>query len=169
MSQVSLTSRVRRRPLDRLWIVVADGATARVVGVTGDRRGLTMLREVTSVAAHRRTHDLVSDRQGRSYESGATARHAIEARHDPHQEARERFVAQLATMLNEDNRARQFDEAILIVAHGMSSQLRDALDAATRARIRQTLIKDLTKEPLPALYEHLVEAGLLPAEPARPA
>lgn len=157
--------RPRRRTLERLWIVVADGGAARVLGVTGDRRGLTLLREITSVDAQRRSRDLVSDQPGRSFESGSIARHAIAPRQDPHDAARDRFVAQLAAMLVEDNRARQFDELILIVAHGLSTQLRDALDGATRARVRETMIKDLTRQPLPELHARLVEAGLLPAHP----
>lgn len=156
-------TRARRRALDRLWIVVADGGMARVLGVSGDRRGLTVLREMTSVEAHRRTHDLVTDRPGRSFESVSPTRHGITPRTDPHEIARERFIAQLAAMLVEDNRARQFDELILVVAQGLSGTLRDALDSATRARVRETLVKDLTKAPVAEIYDRLVEAGLLPA------
>lgn len=158
-------NRFRRRALERLWIVVADGGAARVLGVTGDRRGLTVLREIASVDAHRRTQDLVSDRAGRSFESGSTTRHAIAPRHDPHDAARDRFIAQLAAMLIEDNRARQFDELILIVAQGYSGKLRDALDGGTRDRVRETIVKDLTKQPLLEIHSRLIEAGLLPPRP----
>lgn len=154
--------RTRRRPLDRVWIVVADGGQARVLGVTGDRRGLAVLREMTSVDAHRRTHDLVSDRPGRGVMRATGGRHAIAPRLDPHEQARQRFIDQLAKMLIEDNRARQFDELILIVAPGLSSRLREALDDLTRARVRETMVKDLTKVPLPEIHDHLLEAGLLP-------
>jgi protein required for attachment to host cells len=166
MSQSKTATTVRRRALDRLWIVVADGGQARVLGVTGDRRGLVMLREMSSVDAHRRTQELVSDRPGRSFESGATARHAIAPRQDAHAVARQRFIGQVAQMLMEDNRARQFDELVLIIAPGLSATLRDALDEATRARVRETLVKDLTKVPLRDIYDRLVDAGLLPAPPA---
>ena len=129
--------------MDRLWIVVADGGQARVLGIAADRRGLNALREMTSVDAHRRSQDLASDRPGRSFESANPTRHAIAPRQDPHEEARERFISQLALMLSEDNRAGQFDELILIVAPGLSGTLRDALDEPTRARVRETLVKDL--------------------------
>lgn len=162
MSEAVQMSHSRRRALERLWIVVADGGGGRVLGVTGDRRGLTVLREIASVDVHRRTHDLVSDRPGRSFESASATRHAIASRHDPHDTARDRFIAQLAAMLNEDNRARQFDELILVVAHGYSGKLRDALDKGTRARVRETIVKDLTKQPLTDIHARLVEAGLLP-------
>ena len=76
-------SRSGRRALERLWSVVADGGTARALGVAGDRRGLTVLREMASVDARRRTQDLVSDRQGRSFESGSATCHAIAPGHDP--------------------------------------------------------------------------------------
>lgn len=163
MSRAAGTGRPNRRALERLWIVVADGGAARVLGVNGDRRGLAVLREMASVDAHRRAQDLVSDRPGRSFESDAPTRHAIAPRQDPHQAARDRFVAQLASMLIEDNRARQFDELILIIAHGLSGKLRDALDAATRARVRETIVKDLARTPVAEIHARLVEAGLLPA------
>lgn len=162
MSQGPRITRARRRPLDRVWVVVADGGRARVLGVTGDGRGLAQLREMTSVDARRRTRDLVSDRPGRGYDSASTTRHAITPRQDAQEQARERFVGQLAVMLTEDNRARQFDELILIVAPGLSAKLRDALDEPTRARVRETLVKDLTKAPLQDIHDRLVEAGLLP-------
>jgi len=168
MVQRPRTGRSRRRPLDRVWIVVADGGQARVLGITGDRRGLAVLREMASVDAHRRTQDLVADRPGRSFESASVTRHAIAPRHDAHEAARQRFINQLAVMLIEDNRARQFDELILIIPAGLSGTLRDALDDATRARVRETLVKDLTKAPLPDILERLVEAGLLPAPDATP-
>jgi protein required for attachment to host cells len=161
-------ARSRRRPLDRVWIVVADGGQARMLGITGDRRGLTVLREMASVDAHRRTRDLVYDRPSRSHESASSFSHAIAPRHDAHQEERRRFINQLAVMLIEDNRARQFDELILIIAAGLSGTLRDALDEATRARVRQTLVTDLTKAPLPDILERLIEAGLLSAPDATP-
>ena len=162
MSQAPRGKRAGRKPLERVWVVVADGGQARVLGVSGDRRGLTVLREMTSVDAHRRTQDLVSDKPGRSFESGSPSRHAVAPRHDAHEQARERFISQIAVMLNEDNRARQFDELVLIVAPGLSSTLRDALDEPTRARVRETLVKDLTKVPLRDVHARLVEAGLLP-------
>ena len=95
-------------------------------------------------------------------------RHAIAPRHDAHEQARQRFIDQLAKMLIEDNRARQFDELILIVAPGLSSRLRDALDEPDAGRVRETMVKDLTKVPLPEIHDQLLEAGLLP-KPGRPA
>jgi protein required for attachment to host cells len=168
MSQAPRVARARRRPLDRVWVVVADGGRARILGVTGDRRGLAVLREMTSADAHRRTQDLVSDRPGRSFESASTTRHTIAPRQDAHQQAKERFVSQLGAMLCEDNRARQFDELILIVAAGLSAMLRDALDEPTRARVRETLMKDLTKVPLQEIHDRLVEARMLPRPAATP-
>jgi protein required for attachment to host cells len=168
MVQRPRVARGRRRPLDRVWIVVADGGQARVLGITGNRRGLAVLREMTSADAHRRTQDLVADRPGRSLVSASTTRPTTTWQHDTHEEERQRFINQLAVMLIEDNRARQFDELILIIPPGLSGTLRDALDDATRARIRETLVTDLTKALLPEILERLVEAGLLPAPDATP-
>jgi protein required for attachment to host cells len=148
--------------LDRVWIIVADSGRARVLGVTGDRRGLTVLREMTSVDAHRRRRALVSSRPGHGSDGGAVARNAVAPRHDAHEAARERFISQITLMLIEDNRARQFDELILVVAPGLSGVLREGLDEPTRARVRETLVTDLVRAPLQEIHDRLIEAGLLP-------
>jgi len=165
MSQRPRVGRGRRRPLDRVWIVVADGGRVRIIGVTGDRRGLTVLREMVSVDARRWARELVSDRPSRS---GAVASvpatsHAFALHNDAQEAARQRFIGQLGVMLIEDNRARQFDELILVVPPGLSGPLRNALNEATRARVRETLVTDLSRMPLDDIFDRLVDAGLLPA------
>jgi protein required for attachment to host cells len=166
MPQPMRNSRGRRRPLDRLWIVAADGGHARILGVTGDRRGLVVLREMASMAAHRHARALASDRQGRDFESAGKARRACVPRPDSHDLIQDRFVAQLACMLSEDNRARQFDELVLIIPRELSAPLSAALDPGTRARVREALLKDLVRAPLADIHDRLIEAGLLPPMPA---
>jgi protein required for attachment to host cells len=162
MSYVVQNGRMRRRPLDRLWIVVTDGAHARILGVTGDRRGLTILREMVSADARRRAREYLSTPAPTRRANGAAMRHGAISRPDPDQLTRQRFVAQLAAMLVEDNRARQFDQLVLIVPPDLSRQLREALNKGTHKRLREVLLGDLVGAPLSKIHERLVEAGLLP-------
>jgi protein required for attachment to host cells len=165
MSYVVQNGRMRRRPLDRLWIVVTDGAHARILGVTGDRRGLTILREMVSADARRRAREYLPGRSAGRLDFGAAMHHGDKSRPDPDELTRRRFVAQLVSMLTEDNRARQFDQLILIVPPDLSRQLREALENGTHKRVHEILLGDLVRTPLTKIHERLVEAGLLP--PAR--
>jgi protein required for attachment to host cells len=163
------TSLPHLQSVHRRWFVVADGGTARFLATSKDRTKLEVLREVAAPGVHLKTHDIVSDRPGRSFESASPTRHGIAAKNDPHEMAKERFIAEVAELLCQENEAGRFDELVLIVTRAQAATLQEALDPATRARVRETLTKDLTKEPVHALYDRLIADGLLPPRPAIPA
>lgn len=169
MSSPTDTSLPHLQSIHRRWFVVADGGTARFMATSKDRSRLEVLREVLASEVHLKTHDIVSDRAGRSFESGSPTRHGIAAKHDPHEMAKERFIAEVADLLRQENEAERFDELVLIVTRAQAATLHEALDPATRARVRQTLTKDLTKEPVHELYDRLIADGLLPPRPTIPA
>jgi protein required for attachment to host cells len=156
------------RKLNRLWIVVADGGAARILAVSEDRSRIEVIREMVSTTMHLKTHDLVSDRAGRSFESSSPTRHAIVPKHDPHMEEKHRFIQSLADLLGEENRAGRFDQLILIVTPAQVKVLQDGLDPPTRARVRETITKDLTKEAPNHVWGRLIEAGLLPPRAGAP-
>ena len=168
MSRESEPSLPPRQSLDRLWIVVADGGAARVLAISEDRSRIEVLRDMDAANVHAKTHDLVSDRAGRSFESASPTRHAIAPKHDPHVEQKHRFIQSLAELLNQDNQDGLFDQLILIVTPGETKVLHDALDALTRARVRETITKDLTKEAPSHVWERMIAAGLMPARNGAP-
>lgn len=157
-----------RTSIDRLWIVVANGGGARILALAPDRSRIELLRDVEDINRQRKTHDLVSDRAGRSFESASAARHAIAPRQDPHEEQKQRFIQSLADLLNEENRAGHFDQLILIVTPAQAKALKDGLDDPTRARVIETLTKDLTKEAPIHVWGRMIEAGMLPARVGSP-
>jgi len=67
----------------RTWVLIADGARARVLVNDGPGRGLAEVDGLEFSADHSATHDLVSDREGRSYSSHGQGRSAIDSRSDP--------------------------------------------------------------------------------------
>ncbi len=158
----------RRPPLDRIWIVVADGGTARMFRVADDRRTLTTVRELTSADLHHKSRDLVSDRPGRGFESANPARHAIEPRTDPHDQAKAQFIAEVAGVLNHENQAGSYDEIILVVARSQAASFKEALDKPTRARVRNVVTKDLTNTPAQEVWDRLIEENLLPPRAGAP-
>jgi len=149
-----------------LWIAIADGAHARVV-VPGERGG-TFRTETSfdSTAAHLRSADIGSDRPGRSFESVGATRHAIEPRHDPHEMEKSRFIHLVAERLNQESAQGSFDHLVLVTPPHLIHDLREALDAPTKAKLVGTLNKDLIKTPDEDLAEHLAE-WRQPAHPPR--
>ena len=136
----------------RVCFVVADGGHARLVWPAEDNALRT--REVLkSDNVHKLTHDLVSDRPGRAFESGSTARHAYSPRHDPHDMEKQHFAHAVASRVNQD--AADYDELVLVAPPHVLHDIEGALDIGARAKVAGTLQKDLTKVPDHELWPHL--------------
>jgi protein required for attachment to host cells len=59
----------------RTWYVVADGGRARIVQKRNGENAFDTHRELVSAEIHSRTHELGTDRPGRTHESAMSARH----------------------------------------------------------------------------------------------
>ena len=153
----------------RRWIVVIDSGSARILALAKNGKGLETLREMHSADAHRKTHDLVTDRTGRSFESSGPTRHAVEAKSDPHERAKEHFIGEVARTLEQENQSSGFDDLVLVVTRAQASTLQDALNEATRAKVHAVIKKDLVKTPNAKIWDRMIEAGLLPPRPTMPA
>ncbi len=137
------------------WIVIADGSRARVLVAREGGVGFDVVSESASEAAHTPSRDIWADRPGRTQESGYSAHHSIESRHDPHDELKAAFVRGLAGQLNQAAAEKRFDNLILFAPPRCLGELRDALDDAARGKIKAAAPKDLTKLPLDELPRHL--------------
>jgi len=138
----------------RIGFAVADGARALIVA-TEDGRNFRVVATLESATAHARTHDLVSDRPGRSMESSGGAHHAIEAKHDPHELEKDAFLRSVAERLNRDPDG--FDRLVLIAPKRQLGQLRGHLTDALRGKVTVELAKDLVKLPSEQLYARLAD------------
>ena len=141
----------------RLWVVIADGEHARLVARDPHARSLHTFKELTSRTAGQRSHDLGSDRPGRTHESVGTTRHAVAPKHDPHQLAKQDFVASVAREVNEAAASGGFDHLVLVAPAHALADLRGGLDQAVLNAVVGTLAKDLTKTPDHELAGHLDE------------
>lgn len=139
-----------------LCFVIADGGHARFVRPASDN-ALHTFEAVDSTTVHKKDHDLVSDRPGRSFESGTTGRHSYSPRTDPHEMAKDRFAQAVARRVNEDSAADVFKELVVVAPPHVLSELMDALDVPTKAKLLGSLAKDLVKTPDHELWPHLKE------------
>jgi protein required for attachment to host cells len=144
-----------RMTRNRTWIVIADGAHMTVMeSVAGDPE----LRNVPDMHLSTdlpRTHELVTDRLARSFESRGRARHAIEGRIDPHRELKKAFAKRIATTLKTKHAEGRYDHLILVAPPVTLGDLRSAIAKPLRERIMVELPQDLIKMPALKLRRHL--------------
>lgn len=140
-------------------VAVVDGAHARFLLHEGPGRPLTaaplpeMRQEVPA------SHELGSDRPGRSHDRFGPGRHAMEPTSDPHEEQERRFAREVAERING---ALEQDtwRLVLVAAPRALGTLRPLLSDEARGRLLGELAKDLTKSSDQAVNDAL--ADLLP-------
>lgn len=139
-----------------LWIVIADGEHARFVQPDA-RNELRTVGALDSASAHLRSRDIGADRPGRAFESGASAHHAVGQRNDLHAMEKEKFIGLVGEHVGAASGRDEFDELLLVAPPRALPELREALDAATQAKLVGTLEKDLVKTPDHELWPHVRE------------
>ena len=145
----------------RTWVLIADGARARVLQNAGPGHGLHPVEGLVFHGDHSATHDLVSDREGRSFRSHGPGRSAIEAHSDPHRQLKKKFAHQLADMLADRLEQKTYDRLIIVAPPGALGDLRAAISDHVRARVVGEVAHDLTKTPNGELALHLKDVLLV--------
>jgi protein required for attachment to host cells len=136
--------------------VIADGGHVRFVFPAEDN-ALHTADASDSPHLHDKSHDLGTDKPGRTFESASVTRHAISPKHDPHDMEKQKFAHSVAKKVNDLSAAHGFNELILVAPSHVLSEIQEHLDVTTAAKLVGTLAKDLTKVPDDALYPHLKE------------
>lgn len=145
------------------WIVIADGARARVLAQPKDYAALEPAfeqEELTGTTAQ--SKEIASDRPGRSFDSGGQGRHAMEPATDPQRHAKFEFARDLAERLEKAAATQRFDRLVLVAAPQALGDLRDLLPKSVHAKITAEIDKDLTKVPRQGLGRHLDQVLKLP-------
>jgi len=137
------------------WIVIADGAQARILSNSGPGKGLAPLPGSEKHHTARPSRDINADRPGRSHDRMGPGRHAMEPPSDPHREEKRRFAEDLAKHLNAAASKHSYDRLILVAPAKTLGDLRLALSKEAVAKIAGELSKDLTPIPDHELADHL--------------
>ena len=141
----------------RTWILVADGARARVLENTGPGMGVSEVRGMEFDGQTLENREIMSDRPGRSFESADQSRHAMEPRSDPKQLMETAFVESLVETLHKQFQAGSFDRLVLVAAPRALGDIRNALPKELAGAVYGELAKDLTKVPNAEMDRHLGE------------
>jgi protein required for attachment to host cells len=139
------------------WILIADGAQAKVFRHAGPGKGLEAIRELQFEEEPMRARDIMSDRQGRSFSSAGAGRSAMEHPSDPVQVREARFVKSVAEVLDVKRREGAFDRLVIAAAPAALGDIRSALTDRLRQALLIELPKDLTNVPTSQLGKHFAD------------
>ena len=139
----------------RTWVLIADGARARILENHGPEHGMAAVDGMEFTGDHSATHDLVTDRQGRSFSSQGPGRSAIEARTDPHRDLKTKFAHRLADVLASELEQDRYHRLIIVAAPATLGDLRHAISDKVRATIVGEVAHDLTKTPNNEVSGHI--------------
>jgi len=145
----------------RTWIMIANGARARIVANAGPGHGVTALEGMEFEDESLKTSEIVTDRPGRTHDSTGPGRHALSQGTDPHRERERAFAKTLASMLDAHCSKNSYDRLILTAAPQTLGDLRDALSSPVKAKVFAEKAKDLTQIPNSCLPAHLADISVL--------
>lgn len=137
------------------WILIADGAQARVLENTGPGKGLKQVSGLDWSQAALQNRDIVSDKPGRSFSSNGAGRSAMEPRTDPAEHRETTFVKSVADMLDSKLQQGLFDRLVIVAAPIALGDIRKAMSGQVRKAVIAELNKDLTNLPTAQLDQHL--------------
>lgn len=138
------------------WVLVADGEKALFLRNDGGATDpqLTVMR--VEQQDNPKQGEQVSDRPGRMADTGAGQRSAMEEA-DWHQLAKDRFAADLSTILARMVRRGRIARLVLVAPPRSLGELREQMNDAVRKVVVAEIPKTLTGHSLPALQKIVVE------------
>lgn len=143
---------------NRTWIVVADGAKARILLYTPRLKGVQQLPDGEFHDPHLSTHELVTDRQPRVHDSVGAARHAVEPRIDPHKQREEQFLARLATHLEHAEQRGEFEHLVVVAPATAMGDLRKDFGAPLQKRLFAEIVHDYAHQSNDYVYQHIKDS-----------
>ena len=143
------------------WILIADGAQAKVFEHSGPGKGLRPVSGLQFEQEPLQKREIMTDRPGNSIGSqGARGGSGVEYSSDPVAVRERRFVENVAAELEKELQKGAFDRLVVAAAPTALGDLRPVFSKNLRETILAELPKDLTNIPVPKLEEHL--ADILP-------
>jgi protein required for attachment to host cells len=137
------------------WILIADGARARILRHEGPGKGVQQVEGLEFSQGNKRAQDIMADRPGRSFQSAGDKRSAYEPQTDPVEKREADFVQRLAEYLETERQRGAFDRLVLVASPIALGALRASLNPHLDAMVMAELNKDLTKVPNNEMGKHL--------------
>jgi protein required for attachment to host cells len=139
------------------WVVVCDGAKALVLENLGNIQSPSL--KMIEALEHKdlATHELGTDRPGRSHSSVGPGRSAVEQT-DWHDQSEQAFLTQLAQYLDTAVASGKAKSLIVVAPPRALGMLRPAYSHALKGAVRAEVDKDLVKQPVADIQKRLTAA-----------
>ncbi len=152
----------------RTWVLIADGGHAKVLETDASLSRLEAQTDMEMSADLPRSHEILADRAGRSYELHGHARHAKGDCVDPHRELKRGFAKAVGKALEKRLAEGRFERLVVVAPPPALGDLREALPKKVRAKVVGEVAQDLVKTPKTRIWPHLESVlGKAPRKTAR--
>lgn len=135
------------------WVLIADGAQARVLENTGPGKGLKQVEGLDWSIEPLQAQDIVTDRPG-SKSGGGAHGGGMSPRTDPVEHRETEFVKSVAATLDRHQQKGDFDRLVIAAAPIALGDLRKAISAGVKKTVVAEINKDLTNLPTAQLDRH---------------
>jgi protein required for attachment to host cells len=141
----------------KTWVLVCDGAKALLLRNDGDATLLNLVLLKTLAEPAPATHELGSDKPGRTHESMGYARSAMEQT-DWHAQAEAAFLRGVAGELDKAVRENGIKALVLVAPPKALGLLRKELTDSVQACVKAEIPKDLARLSTRDIEKHLANA-----------
>jgi len=142
--------------VDRIWVVVADEARARLFEVEGTRGALVELADFVNTSERLPEHELGSDDAGRGRGPGGIS-HSFGDDEGFREHYARRFARDIADRLERGLAKRRYKRLYLVAAPHFLGELRNALDGQTSQHVAGSVDRDLVRHNVNDIRGHLPE------------
>lgn len=129
------------------WILIANGARARILNYLGRQSGVQQLPDCDWRSEHAPDRELASDRPGRAFDSVGKSRHAIDPHASAHRLNKAAFAREMSRFLHEKFIAGEFDRLVLIAPPKTLGDMREHLTGKLSKSLFAQVPLDLTHIP----------------------
>ncbi len=139
----------------KTWILVADGARARIYLNDGPGHGIQPVPEMTFETEIKPAREIEADKPGRTFDSAGTGRHAKEKPTDTQRLEEQRFLSDVADKVKDAAYEGAFDRLVLIAPPKALGDLRKFLHDTLKDKIVAEISKDLVRADTNQLQRQL--------------
>jgi len=139
------------------WVVVAESSRARIFEMDGLQSPLRELDDLVNPDARAHERDLISDRQGRTFDSRGQGRHAKQPAASQKEHRSASFARELAVRMEKGRVLGEFENLIIIAAPEFLGTLRKCLSEATKQQIKREIHKNIVRESEVTIRDYLKE------------
>lgn len=130
------------------WILVAQGAAAKIINVKKNGEEISLIQEFFHPNTAKKGSDIYTDRPGRSFQSADSTRHAVSSSEELQDHERRVFAKEIANFLATAHATNQFAKIIVVSSRDLLGDLRKAFEAPVKNAVTHELSKDLYSQGL---------------------